>query len=91
LNNSTGRLWIAQDDYGVARVEFEMANPVRFWGGIIGTLRNTTGRMEFTRVTDDVWLPDTTDIKIDLRILIRNIRRRIVRAWDEYTPLNTAD
>jgi len=88
LNSSTGRIWVVQDDYGVARVEFEMVKPVRFWGGIIGTLRNMTGRLEFTRVTSGVWLPDTIDIKIDLRILIRNIRRRIVSAWDEYIPLN---
>jgi hypothetical protein len=91
LNKSTGRLWIAQDDYGVARVEFEMAESVRFWGGILGTLRNTIGRMEFTRVADGVWLPDSIDIQIDLRILFRNIRRRFVREWDEYVPAHIAD
>ena len=55
LNNSTGRIWVSQDDYGVARVEFEMAQSVRFWGGILGTLRNTVGRLEFVRVAANVW------------------------------------
>ena len=87
LNKSTGRLWISQEDYGLARVEFEMASSVRFWGGILGTLRNTVGRMDFRRYDDDTWLPQQIDIRLDLRILFSNIRRRIVREWIEYTPL----
>ena len=47
LNNSTGRVWVSQDDYGLVLVEFEMAKSVRFWGGILGTLRNTVGRLEY--------------------------------------------
>tara|TARA_B100001123_G_scaffold273486_1_gene304344 strand:- start:11800 stop:12630 length:831 start_codon:yes stop_codon:yes gene_type:complete len=88
LNNSTGRIWVSQDDYGVARVEFEMAKSVRFWGGILGTLRNTVGRLEFERVKPNVWAPTTIDIRLDLRILFKNIRRRIVREWVEYRPLS---
>ena len=87
LNNSTGRIWVSQDDYGVARVEFEMAKSVRFWGGILGTLRNTVGRLEFVRVAANVWAPTTIDIRLDLRILFKNIRRRIVREWVDYRPL----
>lgn len=84
LNKSTGRIWVAKDDYGVTRVEFEMAESVRFWGGILGTLRNTRGRLEFVRVDEDVWLPDRTEIHLDLRILFRNIRRNLIRESDGY-------
>ena len=87
LNNSTGHIWVSKEDYGLARVEFEMATSVRFWGGILGTLRNTVGRLEFTRVAERVWMPTTIDIQLDLRILFRNIRRRIVREWAGYSPL----
>ncbi len=91
LNKSTGRIWIAKDDYGVAQVEFEMAESVRIWGGLLGTLRNTTGRLEDTRVASDIWLPGSMDIHIDLRILFRNVRRRFVREWGEYVPAPVAD
>ena len=91
LNNSTGRIWVSKDDYGLARVEFEMAKSVRFWGGILGTLRNTVGRFEFTRVAERVWMPTTIDIRFDLRILFRNIRRRIVREWADYSPLRVTN
>lgn len=87
LNNATGRVWVSKEDYGLARVEFEMVKSVRFWGGILGTLRNTVGRMEFRRTPDRVWLPATMDIKLDLRILFRNMRRRMVREWTDYSPV----
>lgn len=88
LNSSTGRIWVSQDDYGVARIEFEMAKSVRLWGGLLGTLRNTVGRLEFIRVKAAVWAPNTIDIRLDLRILFKNIRRRIVREWVDYMPLS---
>ena len=86
LNKSTGRLWVVKEDFGVSRVEFEMDEPARFWGGIVGVLRNTVGRLEFTRTAEGAWLRETIDIRLDLRIVFWNLRRRIVRKWTEYTP-----
>lgn len=86
LNHSTGRIWVSQRDYGLARVEFEMRESVRFWGGILGTLRNTVGRIEFDRVAEGIWLPSTLDVRFDLRILFSNVRRRIFREWGSYVP-----
>ncbi len=91
LNNSTGHLWISMDDYGLVRVQFEMARSVRFWLGLLGTLRNTRGRLDFERVTDGVWLPTVVDITTDQRVLFRSQRRRIVRAWEDYTPAPASD
>jgi len=86
LNNASGTIWVSQDDYGVARVEFEMSRPVRFWGGILGTLRNTVGRLQFDRIDEGVWLPVDMHIRLDLRIFFSNIRRRIIMDWREYEP-----
>lgn len=91
LNNSTGLVWVSQDDYGLVRVEFEMDRSVRFWGGFLGTLRNTVGRLEFTRVAERIWMPTTIDIKLDLRIVFKSIRRRIVREWADYSPFQITD
>ena len=75
----------------MSRVEFEMDEPVRFWGGIAGVLRNTVGRLEFTRTAEGAWLRETIDIRRDLRIVFWNLRRRIVRQWKEYTPIPATD
>ena len=87
LNKSTGRLWIAKEDFGLSQVEFEMNEPVRFWGGIAGELRNTAGRLQYTRTAEGVWLPATIDIRLDLRIVFWNRRRHIVLEWDAYRPI----
>ena len=84
LNNATGKIWINQTDWGLARVEFEMSRSVKFWGGILGTLRNTVGRLEFDRIDEGVWLLTDLNIRLDLRILFRNIRRRVTLDWDRY-------
>ena len=91
LNKSTGRLWIVKEDFGLSRVEFEMDEPVRFWGGIAGTLRNTVGRLQFLRTDEGAWVPKRIDIRLDLRIVFWNIRRRIVREWDEYSLIPETD
>ena len=49
-------------------------------------LRNTVGRLEFTRTAEGAWLRETIDIRLDLRIVFWNLRRHIVRQWTEYTP-----
>jgi hypothetical protein len=90
LNNSTGHLSISKDDYGLVQVEFEMARSARFWWGLLGTLRDTKGRLEFTRVAEGVWLPHIVDIQSDLRILLRGRVRRVVREWSEYVPVSVA-
>ena len=81
LNRSTGRLYIAQRDYGVMRIEFEMQEPMRYLWGLIATLKSAMGRLDFARVESDIWLPHTFDLEIDLRIFFRNRHQQVVREW----------
>lgn len=90
LNNSTGHLYISKDDYGLVRVEFEMARSARFWWGLLGTLRGTKGLLEFIRVAEGVWSPSSVDIQSDMRILIRSRHRRVVRSWSAYVLIPAA-
>ena len=81
LNRSTGRLYVAQRDYGVMRVEFELQEPIRYLWGLIATLRRAEGRLDFARVEPGVWLPDTFDLEIDLRVFFRTRNQQLVRKW----------
>ena len=90
LNRSTGRLYVAQTDYGVVRVEFELGRPVKWLWGLIATLRHASGRLEFERVEPDVWLPKAFALHIDLRVFFRTTRQRINRTWVERTRLDVA-
>ena len=81
LNRSSGRLYIAQRDYGVMRIEFEMQKPIRYLWGLIATLKRAVGQLEFARVEPDIWLPHTFDLEIDLRVFFRNRHQQVVREW----------
>jgi len=85
LNNSSGRIWVAKEDYGLARVEFAMDKPFKYWGGFLATIRSTEARLEFNRVETDVWLPLDFDFQFDIEILsVKSIRRHYVKEWSNY-------
>jgi hypothetical protein len=86
LNHSTGRFWIAQDDYGLARIEFALRKPFKYWGGFLAVIRNTDGRMDYQRVEPGIWVPADFDLKLDLEILmVKDIRRHITIKWSDYS------
>ena len=89
LNRSTGRLWIAQDDYGVARVSFEMQEPFRYLWGLVATLRHATGRLDFRRVDGELWAPSAFDLQLDLRVFFKGIRRHVRQQWVDVRRLET--
>ena len=83
LNRSSGRLWIAQHDFGVRRAVFAMQRPVRWLWGIAGTLRRATGRLDFRQIEANLWIPDRTLVEIELGVFfgLKTIRRRIRNEW----------
>ena len=85
LNQSTGKFWISQDDYGLARVEFALRKPFKYWGGILAVIRNTDGSMDYKRVEPDIWMPAHFDLKLDLKVMmVKNIRRHITIEYSDY-------
>jgi hypothetical protein len=89
LNQSTGSLWIAQEDYGLARMTFVMQKPFRYWAGLLAVIRNTEGRLDFQRVEPNVWMPSYFDLKLDLNvIMLKDIRRLITKKWTNYTRID---
>jgi hypothetical protein len=85
LNQSTGTLWIAQDDYGLVRLDFVMRKPFKYWAGLLAVIRNTEGRLDFQRVEPNIWMPTNFELKLDLNVmLVKNIRRLITKKWTDY-------
>jgi hypothetical protein len=85
LNQSTGKFWVSQDDYGVARIEFALRKPFKYWGGFLAVIRNTDGRLDYDRIEPNVWMPSKFDLKLDLKVMmVKNIRRLISIDWTNY-------
>jgi len=89
LNQTTGLIWVSQDDYGIVRVEFALRKPFKYWGGFLAVVRNTDGNVDYTRVEPNVWLPGHFDLKLDLKVMmVKNVRRLITKDWYDYTRVN---
>ncbi len=85
LNQSTGRFWISQEDCGLARIEFALREPFKYWGGFLAVIRNTDGGMDYERVEANIWLPSHFSLKLDLEVMmIKDIRRHIEKDWRDY-------
>jgi hypothetical protein len=91
LNRSTGRLWITQQHYRVARVSFEMQRPFRWLWGIAGTLRHATGQFDLQWIRPNLWVLADSRIEVDVSVLfgMKSIRRRIRNTWVEHRPPET--
>jgi hypothetical protein len=89
LNQSTGSLWVAQDDYGLVRFDFVMSKPFKYWAGLLAVIRNTEGRLDFQRLEPNIWVPSNFELKLDLNVmLVKNIRRLITKKWTDYKRTN---
>ena len=90
LNQSTGTLWVAQDDYGLVRLDFLMRKPFRYWAGLLAVIRNTEGRLDFQRVEPNIWMPTNFELKLDLNVMVvKNIRRIITKKWADYKRVSS--
>ncbi len=88
LNQSTGTLWVAQDDFGLARLDFVMRKPFKYWAGLLAVIRNTEGRLDFQRVEPNIWMPVHFNLKLDLNVMmVKNIRRHITKKWTDYSRM----
>lgn len=89
LNRSEGRIWVTQDGYNMARVSFEMREPVRYMWGILATLRSVAGQADFEMVRTDLWMPKRLRLELDLTVLlgVKDIRRRIRNSWEVRRPV----
>jgi hypothetical protein len=85
LNQSNGKFWVSQDDYGLARIEFFLRKPFEYWGGFLAVIRNTEGRVDYVRVDPGIWLTSDFDLKLDLRVMmVKDIRRHLTKQWSDY-------
>lgn len=88
LNKSNGRLWIDTEDYGVARVEFHLMEPVRLWAGILGNVTVADGVVETLRNKEGFWLPRKMKFYMNGRILFSSLHHRSSRTWRHFGGSN---
>jgi hypothetical protein len=61
-----GRAWVAVDSYQVMRIETDLAQPIKEIGLLKDHMTTDYVPVEFPKRTVQLWLPQTTDLYVDL-------------------------
>ena len=76
LNKSHGKIFVDKETFQVARVQFELIEPVRLWWGLLGKLRSVNGVIERAPLADGSWVGRGFDFSMNMRIFFRSIHTR---------------
>ncbi len=76
LNRSHGKIFVDKETFQVARVEFELIEPVRLWWGLLGKLRSVNGVIERAPLADGSWVGRGFDFSMNMRIFFKSIHTR---------------
>ena len=90
LNHSRGKVWIDTEDYGVARIEFHLIEPVTFFF-FLGKLTRADGVLQMVRLENGHWLPQHLKLYYNGRIFFRRLHRRSTMKWSNFGPGVVAD
>ncbi len=88
LNSARGRIWVNDERYDVARVQFELIRPVRIWWGILGSVSRLTGDLNFHPVGDTLWFLRRVQIYFKGRFLFRGVHRRVTSEFSGVTRID---
>lgn len=90
LNNSRGRVWLDQESYDIARVEFRMFRTTRFGWGILGSISHVEGILECREGEGGNWFPSFFRIYLKGRVLFRSMHTRRTSRWSDFEPVAEA-
>ena len=84
LNKARGRIWIDEDTFEMARVEFELIGTVRLWWGILGSMSAARGAFDRYPLDEDIWAPFRLETYMSTRVFFRSTRRAETSEWHDY-------
>lgn len=73
VNRLRGRIWVDREDYEIVRIEAQLVEPVKMWGGILASIRTLTFTLAQTQVEKDVWMPGRVEMRIQGRVFIKSL------------------
>ena len=84
LNKARGTVWIDQETYEAARLEFELMDKVRLWWGMLGTINQARGSLDRGPVLGDTWARIQYETYTDVRVVFKRTRRTEFRQWRDF-------
>src|SRR4051812_1075581 len=77
VNKISGALWVDESDSEIVRLDLNMNEPVKFWGGILGQLDRFEWTLLRRRSPFGVWFNESSNGMVQIRKLFTSTRFRI--------------
>jgi hypothetical protein len=84
LNNAAGTLCIDAETFEVAHLRFELQSKVSFWWGVLGSVSEMKGELERRPVAPGAWFPQSFELYVYGRKLLRPMHLRESFLWHDY-------
>ena len=84
LNKARGQVWIDQETFEAARVEFELIDKVRLWWGVLGTISQARGSLDRGPVLGAIWAQLQFETYTDIRAFLSRTRRAELKQWRDF-------
>jgi len=89
INAMTGKLWVDQEEYQLAKAEVRLSKRVAFFGGLAGALDKMDLTLIQKRVEPSIWLGEAIHIDCSGRKLFTPIRFRCFENCSDFNKVST--
>ena len=84
MNRSAGKLWIDEEDGALAKIQYTLIEPAKFWLSLLGSVTEMEGELIYSRVDAGVRLPRSVAVDVTGRLLLSSLGQGICLRWSEY-------
>jgi len=81
-----GQAWVSEEDHQIARVEFNIIDPISIGFGLLAKLQKGSSiTAEREKFNDEIWLPVKNEITINARVLLlKGFNLRVVTEYSDH-------
>lgn len=87
FNHLSGKIWIDQEEFEIAKADLQLESEVKLWGGLLASLRKVSLTLTRTRIEPGVWFNNLATGQFQGRKLLASMRVRTESETTNFRPL----
>jgi hypothetical protein len=90
VQHFAGRLWIAEDDHQLAKLEAQLIDSFSIGFGLLAKLsKGSTLSIALQKINDEIWLPVKVEILVNGRmLLLKGLNMRVIVEFSDHKKFN---
>jgi hypothetical protein len=90
LQHAAGRLWIAEDDHQIVRLEAELLDSIKMGFGLLAKVQQGSKvSFETRKINDEIWLPTRAEMSLNGRLLLlKGLNMNVILEFSDHKKFN---